>query len=115
VKAARTIDREMRLRHVRRARSLSEKTGTDHTCTHRKDAKGDEEAPCVVAIALGSSATLVVVASSAARRSAAFHLRFRFFGRARDALRGGVIDAASDMRSVGWLVPATPARASTPR
>jgi len=51
---------------VRRAPSLREKTGTHHTCTDHEDAEGDEEAKCVLAIAVGSSATTVIVAPSTA-------------------------------------------------
>jgi hypothetical protein len=48
-------------RNVRRAPGLSEKTGTHHSGTDGDEAEGDEEATCVVAIAVGSSATAVVV------------------------------------------------------
>ena len=51
---------------VLRAPGLGEKTGTHHTRTDSNDAEGDEEAKCVVAIAVGSSAAVVIVASSAA-------------------------------------------------
>ena len=51
---------------MRRAPGLSEKTGTHHSGTDGDEAEGDEEATCVVAIAVGSPATAVVVDWSAA-------------------------------------------------
>lgn len=51
---------------VLRASGLGEKTSTHHTRTDCDDAEGDEEAECVVAIAVGSSAAVVIVASPAA-------------------------------------------------
>jgi hypothetical protein len=50
---------------VRRAPGLSEKTGTQHACADNDEAEGDEEVTCVVAIAVGSSATAVVDWSAA--------------------------------------------------
>ncbi len=92
-----------------RAPGFSEKTGTHDPCTDGEDAEGDDEATCVVAIAVGSSATAVVVAWSAAGRSPALHLRLALFGRARDGPRGGVIGiAASVMGWFGSRVPSMP-------
>jgi hypothetical protein len=50
---------------VRRARGLCEKTRTHHAGTDHEDAEGDQQMQCVV-VAVGSSATVVVVAPSAA-------------------------------------------------
>jgi transposase-like protein len=101
-------------RSVRRASGPGEKTGTHHRCADGDQAEGDEEATCVVAIAVGSSATVVVVDWSAARRSAAaFRLRLELFG-ANDSPRVFVIDnAARDMWWLGSLVPSTTPWAST--
>jgi hypothetical protein len=83
---------EKQLRSVRRASAPSEKTGTHHRCADGEEAEGDEEVTCVVAIAVGSSATAVVVDGSSARGpAAAFRLRLDLFGRANDSLRAGVI------------------------
>jgi hypothetical protein len=51
---------------VRRAPGLREKTSTQHAGADNDEAEGDEEVTCVVAIAVGSSATAVVVDWSAA-------------------------------------------------
>lgn len=98
-----------------RAPRLGETTGSHHTCTDGEDAEGDEEAECVLAVAVGSSATAVIVAPSAARRSAAaLHLRLGLFGHTRGGLRGCVIrNTASDMRCPGSFVRATPPWART--
>ena len=53
-------------RNVSGAPGLSEKTGTQHARADHDEAEGDEEVPCVVAVAVGSSATAVVVGRSAA-------------------------------------------------
>jgi hypothetical protein len=100
---------------VRRASGLSEKTGTHHRCADGEEAEGDDEVTCVVAIAVGSSATAIVVDRSSARRSAAaFRLRLELFGRANDSLRGGVIGtAARDMWLLGSIVPSTTPWANT--
>ena len=50
----------------RRAPRLGEKTGTHHSEADGDEAEGDEEATCVVTIAVGSSATAVVVDRAAA-------------------------------------------------
>jgi hypothetical protein len=50
----------------RRAPGLSEKTGTHHREADGDEAEGDEEATCIVAIAVGSSTTAVVVDRTAA-------------------------------------------------
>jgi hypothetical protein len=55
---------------VRKAAGLGKTTGTDHARAQGDDAEGDEKQPRVVAIAVGSSATTVVVDGSAARGSA---------------------------------------------
>ena len=100
---------------MRQAPGFSEKTDTHHTCTDREDAEGDEETPCIVATAFGSSVTAPVVAWSAVRRSAAFHVRRGLLARARDTPRRGVIgDAARDVRWLGSLMPSPPS-ATTPR
>ena len=52
--------------NVRRSPGLSEKTGTHHSGADSDEAEGDEEPACVVTIAVGSSATAVVVDWSAA-------------------------------------------------
>jgi hypothetical protein len=52
---------------VRRAPGLSEKTGTHHSEADGDEAEGDEEATRVVTIAVGSSATAVIVDRAAAR------------------------------------------------
>jgi hypothetical protein len=99
---------------VTRAPTFSEKTGAHQTCTDGEDAKGDQEATCVVPTPVRSSTTAVVVARPAARRSAAFHLGGGLFG-ARDRARGVIGNAASDMRWLGSFVPSTPPRATTRR
>jgi hypothetical protein len=100
---------------VRRTPSPREKTGTHHSGADGDEAEGDEEATCVVAIAVGSSATAVVIDRSTARRSASARgLCLGLFGRANDGPLGDVIgNAASDMCWLGSLVLSTPPRADT--
>jgi len=50
---------------VRRAPTLSEKTGTQHAGADNDEAEGDEEVTCIVAVAVGSSATAIVDWSTA--------------------------------------------------
>ena len=90
-------------------------TGAHDAGADREDAKSDEEAPCVVAIAVGSSASTVVVDRSAARRSPTVHLWHVSFARARVAQRVDVIDTVYQVRAVEWPVRATASRANTPR
>ena len=51
---------------MRRASSLREKSGTHHSEANGDQTEGDEEAARVVTIAVGSSATAVVVDRAAA-------------------------------------------------